>query len=48
MEGLFLVLLGMALGMALLPHLQWLVAQVRKRLAELDELDQTKGPGPRP
>jgi hypothetical protein len=46
MDGLFLVLFGMALGMALLPHLQWLVAQARRRLAELDQLDQTKGPGP--
>jgi hypothetical protein len=43
MAALFLVLFGVALGMALLPHLQWLVAQVRRRLAQLD---QTRGPGP--
>ena len=46
MEVTFLILFGMAVGMALLPHLQRLADQVRRRLDELDRLDQARGPSP--
>jgi hypothetical protein len=36
----------MVAGMILLPHLQRLVDQVRRRLDELDQLDRTRGPSP--
>jgi hypothetical protein len=45
MEGVFWFLFGTVLGMALMPHLQRGVDQVRRRLAEFD---QPKGPSPRP
>jgi hypothetical protein len=45
-EVTFLLLFGMALGMALFPHLQGLVNVVRRRLEELDQLDRTRGPSP--
>jgi hypothetical protein len=40
---IFFILFGMVAGMILLPHLQRLAAQVRRRL---DELDKTRGPSP--
>ena len=42
----FLFLFGVAVGMGLFPHVQHLIAQVRWRLAELEELEQSKGPSP--
>jgi hypothetical protein len=46
MGAVFLILLGMVAGMILLPHLQRLADQLRKRLDELDQLDKSRGPGP--
>jgi hypothetical protein len=46
MGAVFLILFGMVAGMILLPHLQRLVDQVRRRLDELDQLDRTRGPSP--
>jgi hypothetical protein len=46
MDAVFLILFGMVAGMILLPHLQRLTDQVRKRLDELDQLDTTRGPSP--
>ena len=52
MEGVFFFLFGVAVGIGLFPHLQNLTAQVRWRLAKLDQLDQIdqaerpKGPSP--
>jgi hypothetical protein len=37
MEQLFFFLFGMTAGMAVLPHLQRLVSNVKRRLAELDQ-----------
>jgi hypothetical protein len=45
MEGVFWFIFGAVVGMALLPHLQHGVDQVRRRLAEFD---QPKDPSPRP
>lgn len=36
MEGVFWFVLGVVVGMAVLPHLQWIAGRVRQRLAELD------------
>jgi hypothetical protein len=46
MDAVIFILFGMVAGMLLLPHLQWLVVQARRRLAELDQLEPIKGPGP--
>jgi hypothetical protein len=46
MGAVFLILFGMVAGMLLLPHLQRLADQVRRRLDELDQLDRTRGPSP--
>jgi hypothetical protein len=46
MEATFLILFGMAVGMALMPHVQRLVDRVRSRLDELDQLDRARGPSP--
>jgi tetrahydromethanopterin S-methyltransferase subunit G len=46
MDAIFFILFGMVAGMILLPHLQRLADQFRRRLDELDRLDKTKGPSP--
>jgi hypothetical protein len=46
MDAVFFILFGMVAGMILLPHLQRLADQVRRRLDELDQLDKTRGPSP--
>jgi hypothetical protein len=38
MEGVFWFVLGVVVGMAVLPHIQWIAGRVRRRLAELDDL----------
>jgi hypothetical protein len=43
MEGVFWFIFGAVVGMALLPHLQRMANQVRRKLAELD---QPKDPSP--
>jgi hypothetical protein len=45
-EGVFLLVFGVAVGLALFPHLQRLAGQVRQTLAKLDQPDQPKGPSP--
>jgi hypothetical protein len=37
MEGVFFFAFGVAVGMAVLPHLQRMADQARRRLAELDQ-----------
>jgi hypothetical protein len=44
MEGVFFSIFGTVVGMALMPHVQWIANQVRRRLAEFDQL---KGSSPR-
>jgi hypothetical protein len=46
MDAVFFTLFGMVAGMILLPHLQRLADQMRRRLDELDQLDPTRGPSP--
>jgi hypothetical protein len=46
MEGVFLFVFGMVVGLALFPHLQNLADQARSRLSKLDRSDQAKGPSP--
>jgi len=52
MDAVFFILFGMVAGLFLLPRLQRLADQVRRRLDELDQpdeldqLDRTKGPSP--
>jgi hypothetical protein len=46
MDAVFFILFGMVAGLFLLPRLQRLADQVRRRLDELDQLDRTRGPSP--
>ncbi len=46
MDAIFFILFGMVAGMLLLPELQRLADQLRRRLDELDQLDRTRGPSP--
>jgi hypothetical protein len=46
MDSVFFILFGMVAGLFLLPRLQRLADQVRRRLDELDQLDRTRGPAP--
>jgi hypothetical protein len=38
MEGVFWFAFGAVVGMAVLPHLQWIAGRVRRRLADLDDV----------
>jgi hypothetical protein len=46
MDAVFFILFGMVAGIFLLPRLQRLADQVRRRLEKLDQLDRTRGPSP--
>jgi hypothetical protein len=46
MDAIFFILFGMVAGMLLLPELQRLADQLRRRLDELDQLDRPRGPSP--
>ena len=47
MDAVFFILFGMVAGLFLLPRLQRLADQVRRRLDELDQLDRTRESSPR-